>query len=133
MESWQAVNLELLKPEEREWRLRYESEDAPVCIAVKTLLSRLVGLREKERWIPVGEKLPNRDGAFSCGRISVSVLLFDSAHNHWIGSYNFEDGNWWVESGLNGEDREIVGHMKDMYGITHWRPLPAPPNGKEQG
>ena len=58
---------------------------------------------EAQRWIPVGERLPE---------IEDDVLVFDGTVN--IGSFD-SDGRWY--------DFE----MMSISGVTHWRPLPAPP------
>ena len=69
--------------------------------------------QEKHRWIPVTERLPekNDDG-------SVNVVLVTNGYLQHM-AY-FANGNWhFAES---GEMKETM-----FYAVTHWMPLPEPP------
>jgi hypothetical protein len=68
----------------------------------KNLLAEIRELRDKTRWIHVAEKLPDDD---------IECLVADEC-----GIYMaiMDDGAWWMD-----------GHKLD--GITHWMPLPEPP------
>ncbi len=59
------------------------------------------------RWIPVGEKMPEEAG---------SVLVNSSGDV--VEAFFYTDGSWttWNEHG--------AGELKN---VTHWRPLPEPP------
>ena len=94
------MNAEYLLPDERNWFSQIHSQ--PYSLVCE-LLSRLAELRERDRWISVEEKLPERDGFIMC---AVRGLDYAVPHFHTIG-------------GLK------IGNQ-----VTHWRPLPAPPEAK---
>jgi hypothetical protein len=69
-------------------------------------LEELLELRSRTRWIPVTEKLPEDDiECLVCDECGTYMAIMDS-------------GWWWTD-----------GHALD--GITHWMPLPEPPEVKE--
>jgi hypothetical protein len=65
-------------------------------------------LREAERWIPVGERLPEDAGEY--------LILLD-------------DGDVWVGT-MGYIGRKLKWMLLDADKVTHWRPLPA---GPEEG
>ena len=70
------------------------------------LRAELAELREANRWIPVEERLPEAGvKAIATDGDHVDMALYDY-NNEW---------DWWVPIGNADEE------------ITHWRPLPAPP------
>lgn len=57
--------------------------------------------KELPRWIPVTERLPEKDT-----RVIVCASLPEGVHSDFI----YEDGHWFVS-----------------IGVTHWMPFPEPP------
>lgn len=74
-------------------------------------------LREANRWIPVGENVPEPDKW---------VLVH---HSKWTGVGRYRPMNKCVEESERWQDErsEFIEHNGPM--VTHWRPLPAPPEG----
>ena len=60
-----------------------------------------VRIMEEPRWIPVTERLPEKDT-----RVIVCASLPEGIHSDFI----YEDGHWFVSTG-----------------VTHWMPFPEPP------
>ena len=83
---------------------------------VRDLLVKL--LRGQERWISVEDRLPETRHA---------VLVYTPHHkNIWAASMH-EDGNWYIWS---PGGRVLLD--PDWHGpITHWMPLPEPPEVKQ--
>ena len=80
--------------------------------SLEKLRSELAALREQVRWIPVSEKLPED---------YESVLIFTGA----IITYGFHNSNipQWAGDGIF--------YHSDWYNqVTHWMPLPQPPEGE---
>lgn len=84
--------------------------DELVSAALRELLAR----REAERWIPVGEKLPasgTKVLVLQTGTIGTAIFI-DTA---WYDNSHWQNDNWHRDLDLNE--------------VTHWRPLPAMPEG----
>lgn len=64
-----------------------------------------VRIMEGPRWIPVTERLPEKDT-----RVIVCASLPEGIHSDFI----YEDGHWFVSTG-----------------VTHWMPFPEPPKEGE--
>ena len=64
-----------------------------------------VRIMEEPRWIPVTERLPEKDT-----RVIVCASLPEGVHSDFI----YEDGHWFVSTG-----------------VTHWMPFPEPPEEGE--
>ncbi len=64
-----------------------------------------VRIMEEPRWIPVTERLPEKDT-----RVIVCASLPEGVHSDFI----YEDGHWFVS-----------------IGVTHWMPFPEPPKEEE--
>lgn len=64
-----------------------------------------VRIMGEPRWIPVTERLPEKDV-----RVIVCASLPEGVHSDFI----YEDGHWFVSTG-----------------VTHWMPLPEPPKEDE--
>jgi hypothetical protein len=77
---------------------------------VSFLRAEIARLREDRRWIPVGERLPDR---------SVAVLVRSSQGTHRASLDSY--GQWL-------DDEENPGKR-----VTHWMPLPSPPGGEVDG
>lgn len=69
------------------------------------------------QWIPVEKELPppHYEGANSTD----FVLAYDG-YDVMFGYYDFGQKNW------HGED-----YKEMMFDVTHWMPMPQPPQGKE--
>lgn len=101
----------------------------PIADQRDKLLAERDRLRELARWIPVEERMPED---------LVTVWLANPKHGiAFIGCAHSEDEGWcWAKS--NGctyiKDGAIVAECEDDdYEITHWMPLPAPPDAASQG
>lgn len=83
------------------WTMRKRAEAAE---------AELARLQEQNRWIPVGEKLPEDDGFYwtwTPGTDRPSDIYF--CYRERLGRKDFQ-----------------------FEGVTHWRPLPARPAGEEK-
>lgn len=69
-------------------------------------------------WISVDEKLPNRDGDGSGLGYSVVVDLWVDGERLPDCYYNFDDEQW-LDTDIHCEI--------DLDLVTHWMPLPTPP------
>ena len=87
-----------------------DAEYAHASDVVAWAIREIDRLREERRWIPVGERLPDR---------SVAVLVYSSNGIHRASLDSF--GQWL-------DDDENPGKR-----VTHWMPLPSPPNGEVEG
>lgn len=75
--------------------------------------AELTRLREANRWIPVGERLPDDPGTVlikvkGISRPKIGQLTASKRWHTWGGMYEFE-------------------------AVTHWRPLPEPPAQDQEG
>lgn len=75
---------------------------------IDALLDEIERLQAERRWIPVSERLPEE---------GVEVLVFDEK-----GDYLTDCLRRWQNGSLNWEN--------DDDGVTHWMPLPEPPEEK---
>ena len=85
--------------------IRYIEKIGDLCLKLEVLRAELAELREANWWIPVGERLPED---------SNPVLVVVPAGFVSTSFYRRSNGTW---------------HTWD--GITHWRPLPSPPEVTE--
>ena len=85
----------------------YDTADAHVlCHQIGILNRRIAELEAAQRWIPVGERLPD---AYE----KVIALAKDCMNVDWV---------------LPKELREVgKGAFARLYNVTHWVPLPTPP------
>ena len=75
------------------------------------LTARIAELEAERRWIPVSERLPERDGFY---------LVLENV-NQVAGYYH-----WCKVFGWNTD-----GGRTNIQSVTHWMPLPEPPEVKE--
>lgn len=93
--------IEILNPEHRECYKDLEEVNEACRMGMEAL--------ERSKWIPCSERLPKSYD---------EVLIWDSLDNvHYLGFY--ANANGWV----------VDGYEDDRYSfdITHWMPLPEPP------
>jgi hypothetical protein len=79
------------------------------------LTARIAELEEKQRWIPVSERLP-RDGEYVLAAFTDTILTA-TYHRQWTGFVGLDD---WLD---------IEGRHSGT--PTHWMPLPEPPEVQE--
>ena len=71
-----------------------------------------------QQWIPVTERLPEKNGEYLCRWINKSVS--DAEYESTYGSFGYWFDFW------EDEYKEWISYE----GITHWMPLPEPPKGE---
>ena len=81
------------------------------------LTARIAELEEKQRWIPVSERLP-RDGEHVLAAY-VDTMLTAAYYRHHIAFGGVD--NWWD-----------IGEGWHTGNPTHWRPLPEAPKEREK-
>lgn len=98
------------------WWCRTDTHNDAECDCTRTIRER-VGLADDDmRWIPVAERMPEKDGwylvAFNkdnleeCGYVNMAYQ-----------TYFMADNGIWCENDPTD----------DLCGVTHWMPLPEPP------
>lgn len=70
-------------------------------------------------WIPCSERLPEKDGRYLCVWIDndVAMFLFSNKHFRLSRHFSFDTGE------IDTDEIDSI--------ITHWMPLPEPPEDKE--
>lgn len=97
---------------------------------VNDLLKNGVTIRERGEWIPVTERLPEKDGEYlalaKIGKLNLPIILCFAKDGRKIDEHDFEDmwENVWYEY-----DCEWGFVTKDF--TTHWMPLPEPPEAEK--
>ena len=71
-----------------------------------------------QKWIPVTERLPDKNGEYLCRWVNKSVS--DAEYESTYGSFGYWF-NFWED-----EYKEWISYD----GITHWMALPEPPKGE---
>ena len=87
-----------------------DAEDAAKLLSLITFHeSRIAELEAAQRWIPVSERLPE-------GYVKVIAFAKDCMNVDWV---------------LPEDLREVgKGAFARLYNVTHWMPLPEPPEVK---
>lgn len=80
---------------------------------VAQLEKELSQLREADRWVPVSERLPDKNPNSVFGEESVEVFVIDDQGNFDVSCYDYQSKTWSYNYEYDPE-------------ITHWKP-PAPP------
>ena len=80
--------------------------------AIERLTAENAALREKQRWIPVTERLPERD-------VQVLGWYKDNPFSQYRPEVVAWNGNGWV----------FVYAHRYVTNVTHWMPLPEAPEG----
>ena len=93
---------------------------------IERLTAENAALREKHRWIPVTERMPERNGKYI---VSCDDSMCSYGEGIWYSSgvvvaAEYYDGEWtWNEGGTEYSLEDIV---------THWMPLPEAPEEGEK-
>jgi hypothetical protein len=101
------------------WVFMYTTVDEAKAAAEKLALEEALRWVEEvtpeaPRWIPVGERMPPEDPYYQ--NRSAKVLVHLSTGTVWV-SWFFRPTEAWVG----------IDYSKER--VTHWMPLPQPPNG----
>ena len=93
--------------EERLYTVRHLKKGVSCLVYARSPYDAIekVRIMEEPRWIPVTERLPEKDT-----RVIVCASLPEGVHSDFI----YEDGHWFVSTG-----------------VTHWMPFPEPPKEGE--
>ena len=93
--------------EERLYTVRHLKKGVSCLVYARSPYDAIekVRIMEEPRWIPVTERLPEKDT-----RVIVCASLPEGIHSDFI----YEDGHWFVSTG-----------------VTHWMPFPEPPKEGE--
>ena len=95
-----------------------------VNVPVTLLLDTLNLLKEQPQWISVKKKLPEQAG-YSC---LVSAEYGDGKRAEFIAFTGYGESEWYTYDALFMEkEREADNRVHHNYHITHWMPLPEPP------
>jgi hypothetical protein len=94
--------------------------------ALPELLAEIERLQAAQRWIPVGERLPEADPNEDQMSVDVLVCYIDSDDGNTACSVAWYDFMWeeWRTTGPGEVD--IFDVPEGL--VTHWRPLPARPD-----
>ena len=87
--------------------------------AVRALLPHLITKPSPEGWISVKDRLPDPGQDYDC----VQVLVY--YRDQVTGQMDMRTEYFWKDSVII--DNDVPGFC--IYGITHWMPLPAAPEG----
>ena len=80
-------------------------------LEIQKLNARIAELEAAQRWIPVSERLPEKTDTVLVLADGVRVIAtYHSNKNKW-------ELLWWISS--------------EIYGVTHWMPLPKLPEVQE--
>ena len=96
--------------EKSDWEKGYDQAMMRTYGERKALKARIAELEAERRWIPVSERLPERDGFY---------LVLENV-NQVAGYYH-----WCKVFGWNTD-----GGRTNIQSVTHWMPLPEPPEVK---
>lgn len=93
------------------------------------LAKEVAGLREKERWIPCSERLPEeRESIFAKlkGTEKWRNAMFEKTSNEVNATIEFEDGKRAVKTLRTIDGRWNEGDRGLKFKVIAWRPLPEP-------
>ena len=90
--------------------IQTDAGDGVIAACLSEVATRLAELVEERRWVPVGERLPDR-------MQTVWVLSILGAHTASLDSFG-----QWLDDDENPANK-----------ITHWMPLPPGPEGDGNG
>lgn len=125
-------------------RLRYCSEETNGCgtcalsddcvLRIGLLHKAADAIEElsKPRWIPVTERLPEeKDSGFSDDVLILveerdgDFLWKDVYSGYYLYDAVSSETGWWAQMPQNCQ------RIKERFSVTHWMPLPEPPEGEE--
>lgn len=93
------------------------------------LAKEVAGLREKERWIPCSERLPEEHESIFAklkGTEKWSNAMFEKTSNEVNATIEFEDGKRAVKTLHTIDGRWNEGNRGLKFKVIAWRPLPEP-------
>lgn len=104
----------------------WDEDELPTVDCLETAKRLYNAGYRKQEWIPVTERLPEKDGEYlalaKIGKLNLPIILCFAKDGRKIDEHDFEDmwENVWYEY-----DCEWGFVTKDF--TTHWMPLPIPP------
>ena len=108
--------IESLTAENADLRKEIEWKDMVIALAQRKQAeaeAERAALREKQRWIPVTERMPERD-------VQVLGWYKDNPFSQYRPGVVAWNGNGWV----------FVYAHRYVTNVTHWMPIPEPPEGE---
>jgi hypothetical protein len=103
----EAAHLRIAELTEQNDRfLKWHAEQGTTITGLR---ARIAELEAERQWVPVGDRLPEKDGQYLVHSPELSA----------------EDGNVWICTFIGDNDGEI--YWSTAFNITHWRPKPEPP------
>jgi uncharacterized small protein (DUF1192 family) len=95
--------------------------DEQHCTCVPALRLEIDRLKEAQRWIPVGERLPEKNTT----DLGEEYIVKLGGSYNIVCPMNYQDGEWYT--GGWGTSRTRWNRV-----VTHWQPLPEPPKDGEE-
>ena len=80
----------------------------------------------RQKWISIKDRLPEKDGTvIICFRQNGTIHVTSAEWESW-------DGRFWNDRGRLISPTEAIDPTSPTYEITHWMPLPEPPETKQE-
>lgn len=104
-------------------------------VPVTLLLDTLNLLKEQPQWISVKDRMPAETHSMFYkfyGTLKWRDAMWREESDHVLVAITFEDGSQFVTSGYTQDGKWSTGISKILqYTVTHWMPLPEPPEVKQ--
>lgn len=111
-------------------QLKRHIQKSDLTAIEKRYLELLVDAKTVNRqWIPCSEQLP----AFGL-TVHVCAKTFEGRYYYFDAYYLASEGRWGTHTSWAKED--VIGYKSEVahcFMITHWMPLPDPPEEREEG
>lgn len=91
------------------------------------LLANGVTIRERGEWIPVTERLPENDYEKHWKKRNRYLVYTEPQGMMYTAKYGYKNFLWWVDS------HDCVMGVDNYKKVTHWMPLPKPPETEKGG